>query len=349
MENSSFFEPINSSPVASINEAIKLIIWDLDETFWHGTLTEGGIVPIQDNIELVKTLSARGIVNSICSKNNFAPAREALINLGIWEYFIFPQIAFLPKGKLISEIIKNVQLRAPSILFVDDNTMNLNEALHYNPGLQIAEPAILSSLLNDPRCKGKPDPSLERLARYKILEQKQNDQVNTGGDNKEFLHNSLVRISFHDDIIDKFSRIHDLVNRTNQLNFTKQRWPEDEAEAKRVAEEEFNNAFNSHWGYIKVSDRYGNYGICGFYLIRETRAIHFVFSCRAMNMGIEQFVWNKLSRPHIHINGEVSSSLHDDYDWITLVDDADVAYNNEQNIDKDKQTIIGIWGAVIYQ
>ncbi|MBU6449115.1 MAG: glycosyltransferase family 2 protein [Rhodospirillales bacterium] len=344
MKNLSVIETSDDQVLISSNEAIKLVIWDLDETFWRGTLSEGEIVPIQDNIELVKALSARGIVNSICSKNHFAPARETLINLGIWEHFVFPRIAFLPKGKLISEIIEAAQLRAPSILFVDDNITNLNEALHYNPGLQVSEPMILASLLNDPRCIGKPDPSQERLSRYKILEQKQSDQIATGGDNTEFLRNSRVRISLHDDVINQFSRVHDLVNRTNQLNFTKQRWPEGEAEAKRFAEKEFNAAFNSHWGYVKVADRYGNYGICGFYLIREARAIHFAFSCRAMNMGVEQFVWNKLARPHIHISGEVSSSLHDDYDWITLVDDADAADNNEHLINQISQSIIGIWG-----
>lgn len=227
----------NALTFASTSEAIKLVVWDLDDTFWKGTLSEGDIIPIQENIEIVKALSLRGIVNSICSKNNFAPAHDVLIQLGIWEYFIFPRIAFTPKGAMIAEIIEAAQLRAPSILFIDDNVMNLNEALHYNPGLQIAEPNILTELLDDPRCKGKSDPSLERLSRYKILEQKQSEQASAGGDNTEFLHNSRVRISFHDDILENFPRIHDLVNRTNQLNFTKQRWPEDEAEARRVANE----------------------------------------------------------------------------------------------------------------
>ena len=33
---------------------IKIIIWDLDDTFWKGTLSEGGITPIAENIKLVK-------------------------------------------------------------------------------------------------------------------------------------------------------------------------------------------------------------------------------------------------------------------------------------------------------
>lgn len=50
---------------------IKLIIWDLDETFWKGTLSDhdSKIEAVIDNINLVKNLSERGIINSVCSKN----------------------------------------------------------------------------------------------------------------------------------------------------------------------------------------------------------------------------------------------------------------------------------------
>ena len=52
---------------------IKLIIWDLDETFWEGTLSEGGVKKT-DNVKLVKRLSSEGIINTICSKNDYSAA-----------------------------------------------------------------------------------------------------------------------------------------------------------------------------------------------------------------------------------------------------------------------------------
>ena len=52
-------------------EPIKLVIWDLDETFWKGTLSEGQIYPIKKNIEIIETLTKRGIINSIVSKNDY--------------------------------------------------------------------------------------------------------------------------------------------------------------------------------------------------------------------------------------------------------------------------------------
>ena len=50
-------------------EKIKVVIWDLDETFWEGTLSEGEVVYSQRNHDVVIKLASRGIVSSICSKN----------------------------------------------------------------------------------------------------------------------------------------------------------------------------------------------------------------------------------------------------------------------------------------
>jgi len=58
-----------------------------------------------------------------------------------------------------------------------------------------------------------------------------------------------------------------------------------------------------------VSDRFGDYGIVGFYAKKDNRLEHFVFSCRTLGMGIEQYVYNILERPELTISGEVISDL----------------------------------------
>ena len=325
-------EDVAASPTAlpPADNKIKLLIWDLDDTFWSGTLAEGGIADRYPIVQLVKTMAGRGILNSICSKNDFKQAKAELVRLGVWDYFIFPKIRFAPKGMMIREIIELCQLRAPSVLFIEDNMINVNEALHYNPGLQICGPEAIESLLEDKRCRGKPDRKLVRLARYKILEQKASDRTSENSENLDFLRQSEICISFHEDVEAELPRIHDLINRTNQLNFTKNRWPEDEAAALAAFRREIGADFDSQFGYVKVSDRYGKYGICGFFLIRNGDCHHFTFSCRALNMGIEQFVWQKLGRPHVEIRGEVVSSLGDAPDWISVVEDADFSRERMQ-------------------
>ena len=49
---------------------IKLIIWDLDETFWDGTLSDGTMSIIEKNIALIQQTTDCGVINSICSKND---------------------------------------------------------------------------------------------------------------------------------------------------------------------------------------------------------------------------------------------------------------------------------------
>ena len=48
-------------------------------------------------------------------------------------------------------------------------------------------------------------------------------------------------------------------------------------------------------GYVKVSDDFGDYGIVGFYAIKDNRCEHFLFSCRTLGMGIEQYTFNYLN------------------------------------------------------
>ena len=143
---------------------MRLLIWDLDDTFWTGTLTEGGVKLIDGNLAIVKALTERGIINSICSKNDIAQAKVQLERAGVWDYFVFPRIARESKGAMVKSIIASSQLRAETIMFVDDNPINLNEVRHYNPGIQLAEPDFLAGLLDDPRFVGKDDRNLTRLA-----------------------------------------------------------------------------------------------------------------------------------------------------------------------------------------
>ena len=311
-------------------ENIRLVIWDMDETFWQGTLTEGGIVLNARNIAIVRTLAARGIVSSVCSKNDLDKVRAELEYADIWDYFVFPRVGWEPKGAMIRSIVEASQLRPETILFIDDNPSNLNEALHVNPGLQIAGPECLEDLLADARFQGKDDRQLSRLEQYRVLDKKHLDRGQFGEGSREFLRQSEIQISFHHDVLEQFERVHELINRTNQLNFTKQRLPEDRVAARDILARELARNINTIAAYIKVSDKYGDYGIVGFYMTvkpnhKEGRRVeHLLFSCRCLNMGVEQFVYQKMGTAKIAIAGEVVSKLatREVIDWLTVVEDA---------------------------
>jgi FkbH-like protein len=304
-----------------IANKVKLVVWDLDDTFWQGTLTEGGITPIARNRDIVLELSKRGIVNSICSKNDYDQAKATLGEIGVWDHFVFPHIRFAPKGQAIAEMLEGAALRAENVLFIDDNPSNLEEAKFFNPGIMTAHPAdVLDALLDHPHCAGKPDPELTRLKQYQFLQRKVEERSTSELSNEEFLRASNVRVTVDYDLEENFDRVVELINRTNQLNYTKKRLetPAD-VEQFRVL---LNETFHSYAGCVRVSDNYGDYGLVGFFLVRQgprgKKLIHFVFSCRTMNMGVEQYVYDLLGRPEIEIVGPVSYGLasYSAIDWI---------------------------------
>src|SRR5208337_4637748 len=182
---------------------------------------------VHEHYELIKTLSRRGIMNSICSKNDFKRIKEILETQGIWEYFIFPSIDWQPKGPRVAEIVNASQLRAPTILFIDDHPGNRREVEAAVPGIQTADETFIVTMLNDKCFQGKDDTQLTRLAQYKVLEKKQADIISSKGNNLTFLRNSNIRVYIDYDVERRIERAVELINRTNQLNYTKLRLSDD--------------------------------------------------------------------------------------------------------------------------
>ena len=111
------------------------------------------------------------------------------------DYFVFPQIDWQPKGPKLAKLVELVQLRPPTILFIDDNSLNRNEAKHFVPDMPVVDERAIPYLLDHSRFKGKSDPSLSRLKQYKLLEaRKRAESAADGPDNTDFLRRSNIRV-----------------------------------------------------------------------------------------------------------------------------------------------------------
>lgn len=305
----------------------------MDETFWKGTISEGKIQIPEENITIIKELTDRGIINSICSKNNFEPVKQELEKIGIWDYFVFPKISWNPKGPQIKDIVDQIKLRPETILFIDDNKTNLEEVKFYVPSINVAGPEIIPLILNSERFTGKDDKKHSRLKQYKVLEEKAKDESKYS-DNHDFLLHSNINVVIDYECAKNIDRIWELNQRTNQLNFTK----------NRVSREEIERILNSpeyKCATISVTDNYGQYGIVGFAALSNNRLEHFYFSCRTIGLGIEQYVYFQFGSPEISVVGDVATKLEKDNcpDWINIA-----ANNNDQQGDKyiktDKRILI---------
>lgn len=283
-------------------KSIKLVVWDLDDTFWKGTISEGAIIPEQRNIQLVSDLTDCGIVNAVCSKNDFEVAKDALEKQNAWQYFVFSSINWENKAIRLKNMIDKMALRPVNVLFIDDNTFNLQEARHYVPDIQTAEPDVIDELVRQVVDLPRTDIKHKRLQQYRVLEEKCKDQDKYSS-NEDFLFASDIRVDIKEDCLSEIDRIHELILRSNQLNFTK----------KRDSVEELQFLLRNpdcKSGYVTVRDKYGDYGIVGFYALVGNKLEHFVFSCRTMGQGIEQYVYAQLGFPEIEVVGEVRSQLN---------------------------------------
>lgn len=309
-------ETTDARPEFGLQEPVKLVVWDLDETFWAGTLSEGAVEIADANADVVRQLNRRGIVSAICSKNEFVEVEERLRSEGgLWDEFVFPRIGWTPKGQTIARLIADMQLRPPNVLFIDDNVGNLREAAHYAQGLQIAGPEIISELLLLPQLQGKVDHELSRLCQYRQLQHKLADQSRSDVSNDEFLRSCAIRVDLETRCGAETGRLLELINRTNQLNYTKRRLTEAEFDALLCDPDRTT-------GYVRVHDRYGDYGICGFYSVRHGVLTDFLFSCRILHMGVETWLYQQLECPTLTTLGEVATPIDPTrtIDWINKTD-----------------------------
>ncbi|MDV3457234.1 HAD-IIIC family phosphatase [Sphingomonas sp. HF-S4] len=272
---------------------IKLVIWDLDDTLWRGTLADGDAVVLHEGrAELVRALNARGVVSSICSKNDFEAAKAKLVDLGLWDEFVFPHIAFTPKPAAIRAIIEDMQLRPANVLFVDDNPVNLGEVRHVLPEIQILDitaPDVDDQLAGLLALQAG---TRSRVADYRMLERKQRDRADAALSNEDFLRSCGIQACAPHmmDNLDFAPRIAELINRSNQLNYT----------GSRVEEAGLTRDIIDLMGFDSWSifawDRYGRYGLIGFVMVdRAAGALkHFTFSCRVMHMGLEEYALAKV-------------------------------------------------------
>lgn len=281
---------------------IKLIIWDLDDTLWQGTLAEGDDVALNEHrAELIRAYNRHGLISAICSKNDYTTAQNKLESFNLWNEFVFPRIAFVPKGAAVKQIIEDMQLRPMNVLFIDDNVHNLHEVKSAVPEINIVDATspecdvLLQQILENNK-----DINRSRVEEYRILQNKIDDRQNQAASNEEFLRSCDINIAYAITLenLEFKERIVELINRSNQLNYTKSR-----VEIESLTQMILDNTNYDSWS-IFVWDKYGYYGLVGFAMIhRQSKSlIHFVFSCRAMHMGIENATLQKIRGRFPHVD-----------------------------------------------
>ena len=169
-------------------------------------------------------------------------------------------------------------------MFVDDNITNLKEAEFALPRLKTLLPDDFLKM--DLKNLGKDDPKRRQLAQYKLLEKKASIKKERYiNDNSAFLNDANIEVDLIalTETSDVLERIYELINKANQLNFTKSRF------SLYILFVNYITSFKDTYA-VSVRDKYGDYGIVGFVSFENKAIQHFVFSCRILGMEIESII-----------------------------------------------------------
>jgi FkbH-like protein len=281
-------------------DAVKLVVFDLDDTLWHGisgdiadlagvNMLEGWPLGLAEAIIYLKK---RGILLAIISKNEEQRIRK------IWstifrdrlslDDFAAVFINWDPKTENMRQLLEVVNLLPRNVVFIDDNP---------------AERAAMAQVYPDMRVLGQYPYYLRRTLLWSAetqvvsltAESSQRTemvkaQVQREGERKEMSREDFLRqaapvvtmTSIFSIEHPRFNRVFELINKTNQFNTTGRRWT---MEAFRAL---LNSGAELHT--FDVVDQYTNYGMVGVVIVSDGAIEQWAMSCRVLGYQIEEAV-----------------------------------------------------------
>lgn len=265
---------------------IKCLVWDLDNTLWHGTLMEDEEVILNpDVLELIQTLDERGILQSVASKNDTDLALDKLKSLGLHEYFLYPQINWGPKSKSLQNIAESINIGFDSVAFIDDQAYEREEVLFSHPEVLTFDAAEINQLaameVMTPRFITDDSKQRRKMYQSDITRNKIEESFN--GSQDAFLMTLGMHLAISEARTEDLKRAEELTQRTNQLNTTAYTYNYDELA--------FFSQSPDHLLFVaELDDRFGTYGKIGLVLVEKQPEVWtiklFLMSCRVMSRGV---------------------------------------------------------------
>lgn len=282
---------------------IKCLVWDLDNTLWDGILVEDGPAKLRLRhkiIEILKELDERGILNSIVSKNNRDEALGVLKTFGIEEYFLCPQISWQPKSEGMATIARQLNIGMDTLLFVDDSEFELQEVKAVHPEVRVLSADSYLGIPDMDVCHVPVTAeSRERRKMYQVESQRQSIAGSFGDDYMTFLRYCNIRLNIQPMTEANLGRVHELTQRTNQMNFSGNRYE------KSVLERILSTPYLDTY-VLDVEDRFGSYGVVGFCIVdnRVPLMTDLMFSCRVQSKRVEHAFLAYIIRKYIASTGK---------------------------------------------
>jgi methoxymalonate biosynthesis protein len=284
---------------------VKCLVWDLDNTLWQGTLLEGDQVRLLEAVrQVIVELDARGILQSVASKNDGELAWERLEHLGVAEYFVLPQIGWGPKSDSVRRIAEGLNFAHRTLAFIDDQPTERAEVSFHLPEVR-CYPAEQASML-----PGLPElsPALTtvdsrgRRQMYQASFRRDAMRADFTGPDEEFLRSLDLVMRIGRATEQDLSRVEELTVRTSQMNATGVHYS-----AKTL------RGLLADPGHevlvVTLADRFGPHGAVGITLLEQHPGVWHLkllaTSCRVVSFGVGSTILNwlitqaALARAHV--------------------------------------------------
>ena len=287
----------------------KLLILDLDNTLWGGTIGDLGWKKIvlgghdylgeafQDFQSKIKSLKNKGVQLAIISKNDEKVALEAFDKnkemILKKEDFASWKINWDDKAKNLLEITKELNLSPDACVFIDDNINERNRIKTAISDVLVPDlpedPSFYVDTLSKLNCFNKSDFTKEDELRTKFYkDEKKREKIKKNFVSHDAWLKSLkIKVTFEKVNSENKIRVLQLINKTNQMNLTTRRLNEDQLQ-KIIQDARIEIKA------LRVSDKLGDMGLVGIYVIKfekkETNVLDFILSCRAFGRSIENLM-----------------------------------------------------------
>jgi FkbH-like protein len=273
-------------------KGIKCVVWDLDDTLWDGALLEGEGMTLRKNVaDIVRTLDERGILQSIASKNEHYHAMARLEELGLSQYFLYPQINWDSKAASVQAIARLINIGLDSIAFIDDQPFEREEVNFSLPEVLSIDARDLDRLLDMPEMNPRFITADSKARRQMYLQDQQRRKVEDEceGPKEEFLASLDLVFNISPAKEEDLQRAEELTVRTNQLNATGYTYSYDELNS-------FRRSPDHKLLVASLTDKYGSYGKIGLALTECLGGVWniklLLVSCRVMSRGVGTILLN---------------------------------------------------------
>lgn len=292
----------------------KGLITDLDDTLWAGLVGEAGSKGVSWSQEhhtqvhglyqqMLGHLADSGVLLGVASKNEISLVKEALArkDLLLDGDALFPVLAdWGAKSNSVGAILRVWNINADSVVFIDDNPMELSEVEQAFPGITClrfprSDAAKIWSLLGDLRdLFGKPAVLEEdRIRRDSIRNAAVIRDAGHEAGSPEFLATLKGTVTIDYTSTSADTRALELINKTNQFNLN----------GLRLSEGEWQRCLGQPGTMlvtVSYQDKFGPLGKIAVLLAQKSesrlRILNWVMSCRAFSRRIEHHTLDSLLR-----------------------------------------------------